>query len=105
MRLLRPYFYLLLILITTISACQTTPKTGQTEPDDGTITVPGATGTELTSTEEDIIRAFELETDKSWLEAAQLYQSLAENGIQPDRSSFYIRAALMFYYDERYRYI
>ncbi len=105
MRLLRPYFYLLLIKITTISACQPTPKTGQTEPDDGTITVPGATGTELTETEQELVRAFELEAEKNWLEAAQLYQSLAENSIQPERSSFYIRAALMFYYDERYRYI
>ncbi|MCP4487193.1 MAG: penicillin-binding protein activator [Gammaproteobacteria bacterium] len=105
MRLLRPDFYLLLVLITAISACQTVPKTGHTTPVDGTATVPDASATELTPTEEEIIRAFELETAKSWLEAAQLYQSLAENSIQPERSSFYIRAALMFYYDERYLYI
>ncbi len=97
MRLLRPDFFLLLVLIAAISACQTVPVTSNTAPVTST--------NELTPTEDDIIRAFELESGKNWLEAAQLYQSLAENSIQPERSSFYIRAALMFYYDERHQYI
>ena len=107
MRLNRPQFYLLLILVIGISACQTAPKTDGTQTVEGEAATPidATAGIELSATEEDILRAFDLESEKSWLEAAQLYQSLAENGSQPERSSFYIRAALMFYYDERYNYI
>ena len=88
----------MLILLASISACQTVPK----KAGDGTSADQGFS---LSSDEENVLRAFQLETEKSWLEAAQLYQSMAENGEQPERSSFYIRAGLMFYYDERYRYI
>ncbi|MCP3687637.1 MAG: penicillin-binding protein activator [Gammaproteobacteria bacterium] len=105
MRLLRPDLFLLLVLIATISACQTTPDAGDSAAGDDTTTVTDTTAIALTPTEEEIIKAFELESAKNWLEAAQLYQSLAENSIQPERSSFYIRAALMFYYDERHEYI
>ncbi len=59
----------------------------------------------LSETEEAIVQAFQLETAQSWLEAALVYQELAETSPQPDRSSFFIRTALMFYNDERYDYI
>ena len=107
MRLNRPEIFLLLALVVAISSCQTAQQSVGTQPVDGdtTTAIDPATGLLLTETEEDILRAFELERDKSWLEASQLYQSLAENSSQPERSSFYIRAALMFYHDERYHYI
>lgn len=89
MKFFYPKLTFLLILTIAISACQTVPKTGQP----------------VGSTEEQIQRAAELESEGLWLEASQAYQTLAENADQPARSSFYIRAALMFYNDERYKYI
>ena len=59
----------------------------------------------LTPTEEDIIRAFDLESSEQWAQAGDLYLELAEGSIQPERSSFYLRAAVMLYYDELYTYI
>ncbi|MFT5505025.1 MAG: outer membrane PBP1 activator LpoA protein [Gammaproteobacteria bacterium] len=56
----------------------------------------------LTPDEEDIIRAFELETSEQWDAAADLYRSLAEGSVQPEQSSFYLRAGLMTYKAERY---
>ena len=106
MRLLSPKLFILLLLTIVMSACQTVTQTKPvttdsvtdtaTDPDDGAV---------LSETEEEIVRAFQLETAQSWLEAAQAYQGLAENSSQPERSSFYIRAALMFYNDERNDYI
>lgn len=88
----------MLILLASITACQTVPK----KAGDGTSADQDFS---LSTDEENIIRALQLESEKSWLEAAQFYQSMAENAEQPERSSFYIRAALMFYYGERYNYI
>ena len=54
------------------------------------------------SSEAEILAAFELESNESWLDAANAYRTMAEKSAQPDRSSFYIRSALMLYKDERY---
>ncbi len=58
----------------------------------------------LTPTEEDIIRAFQFELEKNWIEAAILYDKLAQSAVQPQRSAFLIKIALMYYraglYDE-----
>jgi len=104
MRFFCPRLTIFLILSVAISACQTPLKTTGTVSDGGVSATPEATAA-LSSTEEEILRAFDLESAESWLEAAQAYQTLAENARQPERSSFYIRAALMFYYDERHNYI
>ena len=101
MKSFSPKLITLLILTIVIGACQTAPKTA----DDGTTeTVPGST-LELSSTEEAILHAFDLESAESWLEAAEAYQNLAENASQPERSSFFIRSGLMFYNDGRHNYI
>ena len=104
MRLLSPKLYLLLLLTITLSACQTVSKT-TTVFSGGDGTGEAVDGAVLSEAEEDIVRAFQLETEQSWLAAAEIYQKLAETSSQPERSSFYIRAALMFYNDERYAYI
>ncbi|MCP4431798.1 MAG: penicillin-binding protein activator [Gammaproteobacteria bacterium] len=59
----------------------------------------------LSEREEKIVQAFQLEVDQAWLEAAEIYQTLAESSTQPERSSFFIRAALMFYNNEAYDYL
>ncbi len=56
----------------------------------------------LTPTEEDIIRAFQFEVEKDWIEAATLYDKLAQSAVQPQRSAFLIKVALMYYRDERF---
>ncbi len=106
MRLLSPRLFFFLLLTVTLSACQTATQTTTgtngnisgiaTSPDDGPL---------LSDTEEEIVHAFQLETSQSWIEAALAYQGLAETSSQPERSSFYIRAALMFYNDGRNNYI
>ncbi|MDH5354331.1 MAG: penicillin-binding protein activator, partial [Gammaproteobacteria bacterium] len=78
-----------------ITACQTVPTKSVIDDQDFS----------LSTEEENIIRALQLETEKSWVEAAQFYQSMAENAQQPERSAYYIRAGLMFYYQQRYNYI
>jgi len=95
-----PKLIALLFLTIVISACQTAPKTA-----DGSATETDPGALELSSTEEAIVHAFDLESAESWFEAAEAYQSLAEKASQPERSSFYIRAALMFYYNERHHFI
>ncbi len=106
MRLLSPKLFIFLLLTFAVSACQTVTQTKSvtTESVTDTLTTPDE-GALLSETEEEIVRAFQLETAQSWLEAAQAYQGLAESASQPERSSFYIRAALMFYNDERNNYI
>jgi len=81
-----------------ISGCQTGPQTGK---------VGGATefDTNLTLQEEDVLQAFALEDEESWLEAAEAYQVLAEKYSQPDKSSFHIKTALMYYKAESHRMV
>ncbi len=108
MRLLSSNFLLIILLLFVVTACQTVTQTTLVDTETTTstdiTTMPGDSAV-LSETEEEIVRAFQFETAQSWLKAAQAYQGLAENSTQPERSSFYIRTALMFYNDERYEYI
>lgn len=78
------------MLIITISACQTLSQTDSQTTNFGS-------GSLLTPTEEEILAAFELESNQYWLDAALAYQELAVKSSQPERSSFLIKSALMFY--------
>jgi len=81
-----------------ISGCQTGPQTGK---------VDGATefGTNSTLQEEDVLQAFALEDEEAWLEAAEAFQILAEKYPQPEKSSFHIKTALMYYESESHRMV
>ena len=101
------------LLVFGLYACQT-PAPGPVEPTEPVEpelaeTTPPVTEIEtdisvLTPTEEDIITAFQHEVEKEWLEAALLYDQLAQSAVQPERSAFLIKNALMLYraglYDE-----
>lgn len=76
------------MLIITISACQIPNQTGSQTSSFGPL---------LTPTEEEILAAFELESSQYWLDAALAYQDLAIKSSQPERSSFLIKTAHMFY--------
>ena len=94
----------MLFLTAMLGACQT--ATVSKTPGEKPKVVSATTGeTLLSPQEEQLIKAFHLETSGSWIEAAEAYQSLAESGTQPDRSSFYINSALMYYKAERYSFI
>ena len=94
-----------MVLLTGLYACQSGPKPSQSDPNS---TIDGsnldADLSVLTPTEEDIIQAFRFEIDEEWLEAAILYDKLARSSLQPERSAFLIKIALMYYkgglYDE-----
>jgi outer membrane PBP1 activator LpoA protein len=96
---------LTLTLLFGLYACQTGPQTTQPETSTG-LPSPDleADLSVLTPTEEDIIRAFQFEIGKQWLEAAVVYDNLARSNVQPDRSRYLIKIALMYYqaglYDE-----
>jgi len=95
------------LLLLGLFACQApTPEPVEPAPD---VVTPPAQEIEtdlsvLTPTEEDIIRAFHFEVEKEWLDAAILYDKLAQSAVQPERSAFLIKIALMYYraglYDE-----
>jgi len=98
---------LLLALLIGLHACATGPRP-PAQPEGSLATTPPA-GAEaelsvLTPTEEDIIRAFQYEVAEDWLEAAILYDKLARSSVQPERSKYLIKVALMYYrgglYDE-----
>ena len=99
---------LILALLLGLGAGQTGIQSDKTEPsgDSTTLSDPDldADLSILTPTEEDIIRAFRHEVDKEWLDAAILYDQLAQSSVQPERSQFLIKVALMYYqgglYDE-----
>ena len=98
----------MLALLLGLSACQTGPEPSATEPsgDSQKLSEPDldADLSILTPTEEDIVQAFRHEVDKEWLDAAILYDKLAQSSVQPERSQFLIKLALMYYqgglYDE-----
>ena len=50
--------------------------------------------------QETLIRAFEYEVDGKWLEAAMVYEQLAQQSQQPDRSAYLVKVALMYYRGE-----
>ncbi len=97
----------LLLLLLGLFACQApAPEPVEPAPD---VVAPSAQEIEadlsvLTPTEEDIIRAFHHEVEKEWLDAAILYDKLAQSAVQPERSAFLIKISLMYYragiYDE-----
>jgi outer membrane PBP1 activator LpoA protein len=97
----------MLALAIGLVACQSGPP-GQPVTDgsdsSSTVITPGSGNEVLTPTEEDIIQAFEHEVDERWLEAAVLYDRLAQSSTQPERSAFLVKVALMYYqgglYDE-----
>jgi len=98
----------MLALLLGLSGCQTGTQSGRAGPsgDSSTLSDPdlNADLSVLTPTEEDIIRAFRHEVDEEWLDAAILYDKLAQSSVQPERSQFLIKVALMYYqgglYDE-----
>jgi len=96
---------LLLSLVLPLVACQTGPTgrapTGTVDSADISVD-PDAEAGVLTPTEEDIIEAFGYETNEQWLEAAVMYDKLSQSSIQPERSAFLIKVALMYYYGELY---
>jgi len=94
-----PGILLLLTLAIGLAACQTGPQ--QAETADISVDLD-ADRSLLTPTEEDILTAFEYETDEKWLEAAVLYHRLAQSSVQPERSAFLIKVALMYYKGEYY---
>ncbi len=98
--------WLLLILIIAIGACQSVPKT-PTAPTKTPeqLAAESKDGAVLTEAELKILNAFTLETDGDWMQAGQAYQDLAEKSTQPERSDYFISAALMFYNAERYSYV
>jgi outer membrane PBP1 activator LpoA protein len=104
MKLFYQYTFILFLGLSILSACQTA-----TQPSLETTSAEAELAPEdkpvLTEREEKIVQAFQLEVNESWLEAADMYQTLAENSTQPDRSSFFIRAALMFHNYGLYDYI
>ena len=91
----------MLALLLGLSACQTAIQSDKTEPsvDSSTLSDPDldADLSILTPTEEDIILAFRHEVDKEWLDAAIVYDKLAQSSVQPERSHFLIKIALMYY--------
>ena len=86
---------LLLTLVLGLAACQTGPQQPVGTAD---ITVdPDTDSGILTPTEEDIILAFEYEVNEQWLEASVVYNKLARSAVQPERSAFLLKVALMYY--------
>ena len=93
---------LLLLLAFGLAACQTGPqKTVSGQPSD-TGLPPASEGGVLTPIEEDIIRAFNYEVDEKWLEASVVYEQLAQQSQQPDRSAYLVKVAQMYYRGELY---
>ncbi len=94
-----PTLLSLIALTLLLTACATGPSARGVAGD------AGATGsgtvnegdTQLTPYEETLIRAFDFEVAEKWLEAAVLYDELARESEQPERSAFLIKVGLMYY--------
>ncbi len=84
-----------LALLAGLTACQTGPRAPSPGVDDGQML--DADGRVLTPFEEKLVRAFDYERDDKWLEAAVVYDDLAGQSEQPERSGFLIRVAEMYY--------
>ncbi|MDJ0881644.1 MAG: penicillin-binding protein activator [Gammaproteobacteria bacterium] len=78
----------ILIVLIYLTGCQTT-----------TLVKPEITGETLA---EDILIARQYEETQEWSFAAEMYSYLADNSVQPDRSAYYQKAALMLYKAERF---
>ncbi|MDC1288226.1 hypothetical protein N8198_10115, partial [Gammaproteobacteria bacterium] len=94
----------MLALLFGLAACQSAPKPVKPEPVDSSSSLPDFDSdlSVLTPTEEDIIRAFRLELDEDWLEAAIIYDKLTQSSVQPERSRYLIKVALMYYHGGLY---
>jgi outer membrane PBP1 activator LpoA protein len=93
----------LLALILGLAACESGPPKDPVTDGSARISVdPDTESGVLTPTEEDIVQAFEYEVNEQWLEAAVLYERLSQSSVQPERSAFLIKVALMYYYGELY---
>jgi len=100
-----PRSILLLALTLGLAACQSGPPSGTVADGSETADIsvdPDAASGVLTPTEEDIIQAFDYEMREQWLEAAVMYDRLSQSSVQPERSAFLIKVALMYYYGELY---
>ncbi|MFT4608865.1 MAG: outer membrane PBP1 activator LpoA protein, partial [Chitinophagales bacterium] len=80
------------MLIVTISACQTPTQTASQ-----TTNLDPSSDLLSTPSEEEILAAFKLESNQYWLDAASAYHMLATKSDQPERSSFLIKSAFMYY--------
>jgi len=80
------------ILIIAISGCQTTTQLELPKTNLDTLFE-----TTITTTAEEILAAFALESNQNWPDAALAYQDLAQKSDQPERSSFLIKSAFMLY--------
>ncbi|MDJ0779625.1 MAG: penicillin-binding protein activator [Gammaproteobacteria bacterium] len=99
----RPATALLILLGLTLAACQTPTRQAGVDPaDSGSISPPATEDGVLTELEEDLIRAFDYEVEEKWLEAAVVYEQLAQQSTQPDRSAYLVKVALMYYRGEFY---
>lgn len=99
---------LLLLAVFVLQSCQTGPAKDTLDVSSSVpalTTLDGDSDNILTPAEEEIIRAFELEAAEDWASAADLYQNLADNSVQPERSAFLIRTALMHYQDGLFTFI
>jgi len=98
-------FIFILVLTLGLVACESGPPKGPVSGTTGAATIsvdPDTDAAILTPTEEDIIQAFHYELDEQWLEAAVLYDRLAQSSVQPERSAFLIKVALMYYHGGLY---
>jgi outer membrane PBP1 activator LpoA protein len=88
---------LLMTIVLGLGACQTGPQQEPVRSAEISVDPDTDTGI-LTPTEEDIILAFEYETNEKWLEASVVYDKLARSAVQPERSAFLIKVAEMYYH-------
>ena len=66
-----------------LTGCQSGPAKPGPGSDSATAPDLDADLSLLTPTEEDIIRAFRLELEEDWLEAAIIYNKLSQSSVQP----------------------
>jgi len=104
MKLIHSKITLALFLATALGACQTT-TVSNSDVDKPKVVPEVVDDATLSPQEEQFLAAFQLESEGSWIQAAKAYESLAGNSTQPDRSSNYINAALMYYRARRYGFI
>jgi outer membrane PBP1 activator LpoA protein len=98
---------LLVALSLALSACQSGTSQQTSSDSSGSSLLASdldASSGILTPTEEDIVLAFQYESEQKWLEAAVLYDRLTQSSVQPERSAFLIKVGQMYYqgglYDE-----
>ena len=96
MRPIRSILFLLALSLG-LTACESGRQFGSDGSDTTLPADPDAASGILTPTEEDIIRAFQYEVDKQWLEASVLYDKLAQSSTQPEALRISTQVALMYF--------